>query len=94
MAKCYPFDGSRTHLFLSGSVGTAPDLSVIDNTMPTKFNQLNTMLNFGGMYVINSVLDFGLSGLWYTMTLDSSSAAKASYSKNYLYFNANVTIHF
>ena len=52
------------------------------------------MLNFGGMYVVNSVLDFGLSGLWYTMTLDSSSAAKASYSKNYLYFNANVTIHF
>lgn len=94
VAKCYPFDGSRTHLFLSGSVGTAPDLSVIDNTMPTKFNQLNTMLNFGGMYVVNSVLDFGLSGLWYTMTLDSSSAAQASYSKNYLYFNANVTIHF
>lgn len=93
VAKCFPIEGSRTHLFLSGSVGNAPEISLVDNLMPVKFNQLNTMLGFGGLYVVNSMLDFGMSGQWYTMSVKSVSGSNNN-NKNYLYFNANVTIHF
>lgn len=94
IAKCFPIEGSKTHLFLSGSVGNAPEISLVDNLMPVKFNQLNTMLGFGGQYVVNSMIDFGISGQWYTMAVKSSSAETKDNNKNYLYLNANVTIHF
>lgn len=92
VAKCYPIEGSKTNLFATASVGNAPEISLIDNSMPVKFNQLNTMLGFGGVYIANDMFDFGLSGQWYNMSVRSS--ARANNSKNYLYLNANVTVHF
>lgn len=94
IAKCYPIEGSKTNLFLTGSVGNAPEVSLIDNSMPIKFSQLNTMLGLGGVYSLNATLDFGLSGQWYTMSVKSDDATGVNNSKNYLYLNANVTIHF
>ncbi len=94
VAKCFPIEGSRSHLFLSGSVGNAPEISLVDNLMPVKFNQLNTMLGFGGVYVANAMLDFGMSGQWYTMSVKRMSTDGNNNNKNYLYMNANVTFHF
>lgn len=94
IAKYYPIEGSRTHLMAMGSVGNAPELSLIDNSLPIRFNQLNTMLGFGGLYAISSVLDFGLSGQWYTMSTESTDGSNLITNKNYLYLNANITIHF
>lgn len=94
IAKCFPLDDSRTNIFLSASVGNAPELSLIDYNMPTRFNQLNTMLSIGGIYAINSFIDFGLTGSWYSMAVKSTSTDKPDSTKNYLYLNANVTIHF
>lgn len=94
IAKCYPIESNRSHFYVTGSVGNAPELSLIDNSMPVKFNQLNTMLGCGGLWVINSMLDFGISGTWYNMAVSTKSDLKASNSKNYLYLDAYVTIHF
>lgn len=94
VAKFFPVDGSRTSLFISGSVGNAPEISLVDYNMPVQFNQLNTMLGIGGLYAINSTIDFSLTGSWYSMAVNTSSTEKSNSSKNYLYLNANVTIHF
>lgn len=94
IAKCYPIEDSRTNIFLSASVGNAPELSLIDYNMPVRFNQLNTMLSIGGTYAINSFIDFGITGSWYSMSVKSDSSDKPDSNKNYLYLNANVTIHF
>ena len=75
-------------------MGNAPEVSLIDNSMPIRFSQLNTMLGFGGVYSLNATLDFGLSGQWYTMSVKSDDATGVNNNKNYLYLNANVTIHF
>lgn len=94
VAKLYPIEGSKSNLFVSGSLGNAPEVSLIDNSMPVKFNQLNTMLGFGGVYSANAMLDFGLSGQWYNMSVKRFSEENTSNNKNYLYLNANVTVHF
>ncbi len=93
IAKCYPIEGNRSHLFFTGSVGNAPEMSLIDNSIPVKFHQLNTMLGFGGQYFVNSMIDVGLSGTWYTMST-SSITSQIGNTKNYLYINANVSVHF
>ena len=93
IAKCYPIEGNRSHIFFTTSVGNAPEMSLIDNSVPVKFHQLNTMMGFGGQYFVNSMIDVGLSGTWYTMSV-SSIAAEMGSTKNYLYLNANVSIHF
>lgn len=94
VGKYFPIEGSRTHLMAMGSVGNAPELSLIDNSLPVRFNQLNTMLGFGGLYAFSSVLDFGVSGQWYTMSTESTDGSNLITNKNYLYLNANITIHF
>ncbi len=93
IAKCYPVEGNRSHIYFTGSVGNAPEMSLIDNSIPVKFHQLNTMLGFGGQYFFNSMIDVGLSGTWYTMSV-SSITAEVGNTKNYLYLNANVAVHF
>ena len=92
IAKCYPIEDSRTHLYATGSVGNAPEISLIDNLMPVKFNQLNTMLGLGGIYTVNSMIELGLSGQWYLMSVKKET--ESNNNKNYLYLNAHVTIHF
>lgn len=94
VAKFFPIEGSRTQLFLSGTVGNAPEVSLVDNTMPVKFSQLNTTFSLGGQYVVSSRVDLGVTGSWYTMTIRPTEAEDASRNRNYLYLNANVTIHF
>lgn len=94
MAKCYPVSNRQSYIYVTGSMGNAPELSLIDTSMPVKFNQLNTMLGFGGLYNVNSMIDLGLSGSWYTMSVSSDADTQGSSHTNYLYLNANVTIHF
>lgn len=103
-ARCFPIEGNRSNFFVTGSVGNAPELSLIDNSMPVKFNQLNTMLGCGGLYVVNSMIDFGISGTWYNMAISTKEikninagttlVTNRDKNKNYLYLDAYVTIHF
>ena len=93
-ARCYPAEENHSYFYVGGSVGNAPEISLIDNSMPVKFDQLNTMLSAGGLLVVSSMLDIGVSGTWYDMTTSSGSSENANRSRNYLYFSAYVTIHF
>lgn len=92
-ARCYPVNDNRSYFFVAGSLGNAPELSLIDNAMPMRFDQLNTMLGAGGLIVFNSMIDFGVSGTWYNMSVSSTKNDK-SRSRNYLYLDAHVTVHF
>lgn len=92
-ARCYPSESNQSYFYVAGSVGNAPELSLIDNSMPVKFDQLNTMLGAGGFIVINSMIDLGVEGTWYNMTISSSSSG-TNHSRNYLYLGAYVTVHF
>lgn len=108
-ARVYPVENSRSHIFVTGGVGNAPEISLIDKTMPLRFNQLNTMLGCGGLYVINSMIDLGISATWYNMAVSSRTQVEVELenatdpmkklvevgkSRNYLYLDAYVTIHF
>lgn len=92
-ARCYPSQTNRSYFFLAGSVGNAPELSLIDRAIPTRFDQLNTMLGAGGLIVINAMIDLSLSGTWYNMSV-SDAASNNTRNRNYLYLDAHVTIHF
>lgn len=92
-ARCYPTAGNRSYFFVASSVGNAPELSLIDNAMPVRFDQLNTMLGAGGLIVVSSMIDFGVSGTWYNMSV-SNNTSETTRSRNYLYLDAHVTVHF
>lgn len=92
-ARCYPAAGNRSYFYVAGSVGNAPELSLIDNSMPVRFDQLNTMLGAGGLVIISSMIDFGVSGTWYNMAV-SNNKTDNTRSRNYLYVDAHVTVHF
>jgi prepilin-type processing-associated H-X9-DG protein len=68
-------------------------LSLIDRAIPTRFDQLTTMLGAGGLIVINAMIDLSLSGTWYNMSV-SDAASNNTRNRNYLYLDAHVTIHF
>jgi YaiO family outer membrane protein len=93
-ARCYPIEGNRSYLYVTGSVGNAPELSLIDNSMPVRFDQLNAMLGGGALFVVNTMMDLGLSGTWYNMQVSNSGNSSVSRSRNYLYLGAYVIIHF
>lgn len=93
-ARCYPAENNRSYFYVTGSVGNAPELSLIDNSIPVRFDQLNTMLGSGGLLVVSSMIDLGLSGTWYNMSVSSNSKENLDRSKNYLYLSVYVAIHF
>lgn len=63
----FPMEGSRTHVFASGGVGTAPQTELLDNSMPAGFSKLNTFVGAGLMWFFNRHIAGALTGTWYTM---------------------------
>lgn len=107
--QLFPLDGNHTHIFVSAGTGTAPELSLIDKSMPASFTKLNSFVSCGGTYAVNRYLSFGLIGDWYTayystentsqMFLSESSVAystvqlKTSYS-NLFFIHGQIFITF
>lgn len=103
----YPWDSSRSHVFVTGAVGNAPESSLIDRNSSGQgnfgFEKLNTMVGFGGYLHINRYLGLGLSGSWYTMgkekelivgnNVDEDIINEGTY-ENRFYLNASVSINF
>lgn len=87
-AQYFPLEHSRTHVFASAGAGTAPEVEIIDNSLPTGFSSVNTFVAAGGFYSINSHLGMALSGSWYNL-LDSNKV-----HRNYLYGNVQIQISF
>lgn len=101
--KFFPQEGNSSHLFAVGGVGTAPESSLIDRSLPVGFNKVNTFAGLGGSYFVNRHITLGLTGTWYTMLSQSERLAttyivnepfiKEDY-RNYFYIHANVLISF
>lgn len=103
----YPWETSRTHVFVTGAVGNAPESSLIDRNSTGRgyfgFAKLNTMVGMGGYLHINHYLGLGLSGSWYTMgkekeliignNVDEDIINEGSY-ENRFYLNASLSITF
>lgn len=99
----FPKEGNSSHFFAVGGLGTAPESSLIDRSMPVGFNKLNTFVGMGGSYFLNRWLTLGLSGAWYTMLSQSERLATSFIAndpyiredyRNYFYIHASVTVSF
>ena len=65
-AKYYVLDDGKTCIHALGSVGSAPEATMINYAMPSMFNKLNTQVGLGGQYRVCSTLTLGVLGTWYT----------------------------
>lgn len=72
-AQLFPRAGIRTMMYLQGGLGSAPELTLIDRSIPASFSKLNTFVSAGGLYVLNRYLALGLAGDWHTAYASSSS---------------------
>lgn len=86
-------EGSPNSIYAVGGVGTAPESSLIDRSMPVAFNKLNTFVGFGGSYFLNRNVVLGLSGTWYTM-LNQSERLVTTYTVNNPYIREDYRNHF
>lgn len=99
----FPQEGNRSHLFATLGIGSAPESSLIDRSMPVGFNELNSFVGAGGSWFINRWLTLQLSGTWYTMLsqserLTTTYIANDPYIRedfsNYFYVHASALISF
>ena len=65
-AKYFPLNDGKTCFHVLGSVGSAPEVTMIDFAMPGTFNHLNTMVGLGGQYRLMKNVTVGVLGTWYT----------------------------
>ena len=99
----FPVEGDRSHIFAAAGLGTAPENSIIDRSLPSTFDHLNTFVGLGGYYTYNQHLGFTLSGTWYTMYTQNEEQTSGlletnpSFGTIYInmfYINASVVINF
>ncbi len=99
----FPVEGDRSHIFATAGLGTAPENSIIDRSLPSTFDHLNTFVGLGGYYTYNQHLGFTLSGTWYTMYTQNEEQTSGlletnpSFGTIYInmfYINASVVINF
>ena len=65
-ARYFPFEDNRTSITALGSVGSAPELSIVDYSLPGTFAHVNTMVGLGGEYLLMDKVSLGLLGTWHT----------------------------
>ena len=104
-AKYFPLEDGKTCINVLGSVGSAPEVTMIDFSMPGTFSHLNTMVGLGGQYRLYKNITVGVLGTWYTyytqnqvrQTLDASGdymdMVKTNY-KNLFNIDAQISISF
>lgn len=84
----FPLEKSRTHVFAAVGMGTAPELEIVDNSLPTGFSRLNSFVSGGGFYSFNSHFGLAANGTWFNLVNTQG------YHKNYFYINAQFQILF
>lgn len=83
----FPLDGDRSSVFAAVGAGNAPDLSLLDGSLPIRFASLNTNVSAGGFYLINGHLGVSGSVDWYVIGTNNSYL-------NYFYLHAGLSIFF
>lgn len=84
----FPIEGDRSCIFASAGVGNAPESTLLNNSMPVQFANLNTYVSGGVYWVFTDNLAANFTTSWYTQEV------KKSYTRNYLYINATLQISF
>ena len=99
----FPVEGDHSHIFASAGLGTAPENSIIDRSLPSTFDHLNTYVGIGGYYNFNQHLGLSLAGSWYTMYTQSDEMMSGMLETNphfgityinMFFINASVVINF
>lgn len=101
--KFFPVEGNTSNIFAVAGLGTAPESSLIDRSLPIGFDKLNTFVGMGGSYFVNRWVTLGLAGTWYTM-LSQTERLATTYTvndpyirgdyRNYFYIHASVVLSF
>lgn len=99
----FPVEGDHSNIFATAGIGTAPENSIIDMSLPSTFDHLNTFVGLGGYYNFNQHLGCSLSGTWYTMYTQNEGQTSGLLETNpsfgiiyinMFYVNATVVINF
>ena len=99
----FPVEGNHSYVFGTAGLGTAPENSIIDRSLPSTFDHLNTFVGMGGYYAYNQHLGLLLSGTWYTLYTQNESIVSGALEThpefgitymNIFYINASVIINF
>ena len=91
-AKYYVLGDGKTCIHALGSVGSAPEATMIDYAMPSIFNRLNTQVGLGGQYRLYRTLTLGVLGTWYTYYTQNNfrSGGEFNYIDNIQTFYKNL----
>ncbi len=93
----YPVPGSRTSVFATAGAGTAPEVQLIEKSLPASFEKLNSFVGAGGLYTLTPNVDLGLDGNWYTLYMQyqpTSGKDEFTFYRNYFYVKFQIFIHF
>ena len=99
----FPLQDKKTFVFGQAGLGTAPESSLIDQSLAAGFADLNTFVSMGGQYFVNKYITLGLSGSWYTMLtqketlslpIHGTTAQTSKNYSNYFYLHTSLLISF
>lgn len=79
-----PFDYNRTKLYATGGIGTAPEITLIDSSLPSSFEKINTHVGMGGVYSLTQNVDIGIEGNWHTMYKQNQNLVTNSETTSYV----------
>lgn len=74
------------------SIGSAPDVDIIDNQLYNAFSVTNTMVGLGGNYMLNHAITVGILGTWYNYKDTSYTYENANACYRNLY-NIQLQLH-
>ena len=87
----FPIEGDRSCVFASAGVGNAPESTLLNNSMPVQFANLNTFVSGGIYWVFTDNLAGSFSTSWYTQ---EQRRQTSRITRNYIYINASFHISF
>lgn len=99
----FPLQDKKTFVYGQVGLGTAPESSLIDQSLAVGFSDLNTFTSMGAQYFLNKYITLGVSGSWYTMLtqketlslpLHGTTAQTTKNYSNYFYIHGNLILSF
>ena len=80
-SRFYIGNDGKSHISVMTGLGSAPEITILNNALPGTFSHLNTMVGMGGRYLLTERLSAGLLGTWYTYY--NQTATYTSYKNLY-----------
>lgn len=102
-AQFFPLQDKKSFIYGQAGLGTAPESSLIDQSLAVGFSDLNTFTSMGAQYFVNRYITLGLSGSWYTMLtqketltlpLNGTTAQTTKNYSNYFYIHTSLLLNF